>query len=80
MDHRPRELTASFSTSSALGQDRTYLRVMRLILQYCTPDTDHSTRFDLLYYFEVLNEEKSGWFYPDPLTRAPYFVVTTLDR
>jgi hypothetical protein len=24
-----------------------------------------------------LNEEKTGWFYPDPATATPYFVVAT---
>jgi hypothetical protein len=43
-----------------------------------TIPSDHiSSRFDLIYYFEVLNAEKSGWFYPDPATATPYFVVQT---
>ena len=32
---------------------------------------------DGMYYFEVLNSEKSGWFHPDPATATPYFVVST---
>ncbi len=28
-------------------------------------------------YFEVLNSEKSGWFYPDPANATPYIVVPT---
>ena len=30
---------------------------------------------DLLYYFEILNRENTGWFEPDPVTTTPYFVV-----
>lgn len=32
--------------------------------------------YDLLYYFEVLNDENGGWFYPDPAVTTPYYVVT----
>ncbi len=31
--------------------------------------------YDLLYYFEVLNEDTGGWFYPDPAVATPYYVV-----
>jgi hypothetical protein len=30
---------------------------------------------ELLYYFEVLNREGSGWFEPDPFGAKPYLVV-----
>jgi hypothetical protein len=40
------------------------------------PGEDISARWDFKDYFEVLNKEKSGSFYPDPAS-APYFVVTT---
>ena len=30
---------------------------------------------DLLYFFEILNRENSGWFEPDPATAVPYHVV-----
>jgi hypothetical protein len=44
---------------------------------FTIPGKDISARWDLMYYFEVLNKEKSGWFYPDPASATPYFVVTT---
>lgn len=44
---------------------------------FTIPGDQISSRFDLLYYFEVLNAEKTGWFYPDPATDTPYFVVET---
>ncbi len=31
--------------------------------------------YDVLYYFEILNREKTGWFEPDPVTGPPYYVV-----
>jgi hypothetical protein len=45
--------------------------------QFTIPAEDISARWDLMYYFEVLNSAGSGWFYPDPATATPYFVVTT---
>jgi hypothetical protein len=44
---------------------------------FTVPGDEISARWDLIYYFEVLNDQKSGWFYPDPATATPYFVVTT---
>ena len=32
-------------------------------------------RWDLMYYFEVLNREGLGWFEPDPAAATPYHVV-----
>jgi hypothetical protein len=40
--------------------------------EFTIPMTD---RWDLMYYFEVLNKENSGWFEPDPLAATPYYVV-----
>jgi len=44
---------------------------------FTIPGEDVSGRWDLLYYFEILNRAGSGWFYPDPAMAKPYFVVTT---
>jgi hypothetical protein len=44
---------------------------------FTVPGNEISARWDLIDYFEVLNDAKSGWFYPDPATATPYFVVTT---
>ena len=35
---------------------------------------------DLLYYFEILNRENTGWFEPDPVTTAPYDVIRIEQR
>ena len=44
---------------------------------FTIPGEDVSARWDLMYYFEVLNSDLTGWFFPDPATRTPYFVVPT---
>jgi len=44
---------------------------------FTIPGADVTARWDLMYYFEVLAENRSGWFYPDPASATPYFVVTT---
>jgi hypothetical protein len=44
---------------------------------FTLPGEHISARFDLMYYFGVLNAEKTGWFYPDPATSTQYFVVET---
>lgn len=43
---------------------------------FAIPATDVSDRWDLMYYFEILNEENGGWFQPDPRSATPYYVVT----
>ncbi len=42
---------------------------------FTIPAADISPRWDLMYYFEVLNREGGGWFEPDPDRATPYFVV-----
>jgi hypothetical protein len=43
--------------------------------RFTIPAADVSPRRDLMYYFEVLNKEKTGWFEPDRNLAMPYFVV-----
>ena len=45
---------------------------------FVVPGGDIPSNFDLMYYFEVLNDGGGGWFQPDPLTTTPYYVVKTL--
>lgn len=45
---------------------------------FVVPGSDIPSNFDLMYYFEVLNDGGGGWFQPDPLTTTPYYVVKTL--
>jgi len=44
---------------------------------FVVPAADVPANYDLMYYFEVLNDSESGWFQPDPLTVTPYYVVKT---
>jgi hypothetical protein len=44
---------------------------------FTIPGDDVPGNFDLMYYFEVLNDQKSGWFFPDPMSATPYFIVDT---
>jgi hypothetical protein len=44
---------------------------------FIIPGSDISSDYDLMYYFEVLSDNSSGWFQPDPLTQTPYYVVKT---
>jgi hypothetical protein len=43
---------------------------------FSIPAEDIQDRWDLMYYFEVIDDRQFGWFYPDPLQETPYFVVT----
>jgi hypothetical protein len=42
---------------------------------FTIPGEDVSPRWDLMYYFEVINRTNGGWFHPNPLKETPYFVV-----
>ncbi len=42
---------------------------------FTIPAEEITSEWDLLYYFEVLNHAGSGWFYPDPDARTPYYVL-----
>jgi hypothetical protein len=42
---------------------------------FTIPAQDVSGRWDLMYYFEILNRDGSGWFQPDPGVATPYYVV-----
>ena len=46
---------------------------------FTIPGEDVSSRWDLMYYFEVLNRSGSGWFLPDPQDATPYYVIPTRD-
>jgi hypothetical protein len=40
--------------------------------RFTIPGSDISARWDLMYYFEILNDSNGGWFQPDPLSETPY--------
>jgi hypothetical protein len=45
---------------------------------FTIPAEDVSAKWDLMYYFEILNREGGGWFQPDPHISTPYYVVKVL--
>ena len=47
---------------------------------FTIPAADISERWDLMYYFEVLNADGGGWFQPDPLRETPYYVLRVVTR
>jgi hypothetical protein len=44
---------------------------------FVIPGEDITAEYDLMYYFEVLNDAGSGWFVLDPVMQTPYCVVRT---
>lgn len=62
----------------------TFVKVKVLEIQgsegvFTIPGTEVSKDWDLLYHFEILNDQGSGWFFPDPAVRTPYFVISVKD-
>ncbi|PYT16207.1 MAG: hypothetical protein DMG59_11075 [Acidobacteria bacterium] len=85
---RPVELELNISESADVRTVRLYYRPVNQLAQFkmleakpgarfTIPGADVSHRWDLMYYFEVLNSSNSGWFHPDPLRDTPYYVVKT---
>jgi hypothetical protein len=65
LHYRPVDQEAKFKTiENAAGQNT-----------FTIPSADVSAKWDLMYYFEVLNKGGSGWFQPDPQVATPYYVV-----
>lgn len=66
LHYRPLNQLAAWKTLDAPPQ--------RALFQLTAEDVD--ARWDLQYYFEILNTEGGGWFYPDPDQTRPYYVST----
>lgn len=89
----PAAATAGEALTVSLGIDRSAYSTIRLHYRavnqndrfqtleggpsFTIPGAQISSRSDLMYYFEVLDHRRSGWFYPDPATTTPYIVVPT---
>lgn len=63
--YRPVDQEAKFKMIENAGSDGVFT----------IPGADVSERWDLMYYFEILNNRGSGWFQPDPRVATPYYVV-----
>ena len=44
---------------------------------FVVPGNEIPANYDLMYYFEVVNDG-GGWFQPNPLKETPYYVVKTM--
>ncbi len=81
-------LTLTIPPQSAATTVRLHYRAVNQLAKFKTmeapankavftiPAEDVKEQWDLMYYFEVLNSELSGWFEPDPKTTTPYYVVS----
>ena len=47
---------------------------------FTIPAADVAAKWDLMYYFEILNDRGGGWFQPDPDRVTPYYVVHVQSR
>jgi len=65
LHYRPLNQLAPWKTMDAAVQNAVFT----------IPGAEIDARWDLQYYFEVLNSEGTGWFVPDPLVATPYHVV-----
>ncbi len=84
---QPLELTLRISPIKGVTHVRLHYRAVNQLSKFVTLDSpiskpsfvirgeDISSRWDLMYYFEILNAGKGGWFEPDPGVATPYFVV-----
>ncbi|MGA2328335.1 MAG: hypothetical protein ABSH05_18820 [Bryobacteraceae bacterium] len=84
---KPLALAVRISPTAAVKAVRLHYRPVNQLAKFKTlenagakgaftiPAADLSRRWDLMYYFEVLNRENTGWFDPDPRVATPYYVV-----
>ena len=80
-------LQLTLSNAAAVTAIRLYYRPVNQLAKFKTienaagrtsftiPGEDVSAKWDLMYYFEILNTGGSGWFHPDPQAATPYYVV-----
>jgi hypothetical protein len=83
---KPLTLELAISGSPKVRAVRLYYRTVNQLAEFkmleappgvsfTIPAREISAHWDLMYYFEVLNENNGGWFQPDPLRETPYYVV-----
>ena len=82
-------LTLRIAPASSVSSVRLHYRPVNQLAKFKTiekrdgpysftiPASDISPKWDLMYYFEILNTGRSGWFQPDPHTATPYYVIKT---
>ena len=70
LHYRPLNQKAKFKTIEKVAGEKSFT----------IPGEDLSAKWDLMYYFEILNEGGSGWFHPDPRKATPYYVIKVQPR
>ena len=84
-------LKLSITNSSRVRQVRLYYRPLDQLAKFkvierlpgesfVVPGQDVPETYDLMYYFEVVNDTGGGWFQPDPATTTPYYILKTVAR
>jgi hypothetical protein len=73
-----RSLTGTITQGWGFGHDAEFRTIEQTSANphFTIPASDVPPGWDLIYYFEILNEERTGWFHPDPATARPYYVLT----
>jgi hypothetical protein len=82
----PVQLKIKVTPAARISSVRLYYRPLNQLAEFKSvelpaggtftiPAEDVDGRFDLMYYFEILSTEKSGWIYPDPHGATPFFGV-----
>ncbi len=92
IEGRPVTLNIRIASASNVTRIRLHYRSLNQKAQFKTienaadeqsftiPGEDLSAHWDLMYYFEILNQGASGWFHPDPQHATPYYVIRVEPR
>jgi hypothetical protein len=84
---RPLTIALKLSSTASVKSVRLYYRPLNQLAKFkmleasparpifTIPAQNISTRWDLMYYFEILSRQGTGWFHPDPWVTTPYYVV-----
>jgi hypothetical protein len=84
----PLKLLLDVANTGHVTRVRLYYRPLNQLARFKTiehapgeafliPGEDITAGYDLMYYFEVLDDARGGWFVLDPLQQTPYYVVQT---
>jgi len=85
--NRPLALSIAIQPATGVKAVRLHYRPLNQLEEFKTfenagargaftiPARDVAGQWDLLYYFEILSQNGSGWFESDPYTATPYYVV-----
>jgi hypothetical protein len=85
---QPLPLRLSISNTAHVSRVRLHYRPLNQLAEFKTiekppgeefiiPGSDISGDYDLMYYFEILNDVNGGWFQPNPAMETPYYILKT---